>query len=58
MNLLGHHQLRKYPDDYFRHVRPPVLKDYFDPKLSRTVRLTGTTRHVQVSYSVEETDMP
>ncbi len=58
VNVLGHHQLRKYPDDYFRHPRPPVLKDYFDAKLSRTVRLPRTTRHIRASYSIEELDLP
>ena len=38
--------------------RPPVLKDYFDPALTRTVRLALTSKMVRVSYAVEEKDMP
>jgi len=58
LNVLAHHELRRYADDYLREPRPPVLKDYFDPKLSRVVHLPRTSRHIRVSYSVEEIDMP
>ena len=43
---------------YFQAVRPPVLKDYFDPRLRQILRLTPTERQVVVKYTVETRDVP
>jgi hypothetical protein len=43
---------------YFGLARPPVLKDFFDPVLARTVTRPRLTRHVRVTFTVEELDVP
>jgi hypothetical protein len=49
--------LRRTPDLYFKEVRPPVLKDYFDPRLRQIVRLTPTERQVVVKWTIETRDV-
>jgi hypothetical protein len=55
---VGGTAFRRSPDFYLRSPRPPVLKDYFDPELRTTVRLTPTARHVRVRFTIEEVDLP
>ncbi len=50
--------LRRDPDLFLRDPRPPVLKDYFDPRLRRVVRVDRSVRNVRVHYSVETFDVP
>lgn len=50
--------VRRSPAFYLTDPRPPLLGDYFDPTLSRRVRLALTTKQVRVGYTVEEKDMP
>jgi hypothetical protein len=55
---VGRAAIRRDPDVYFGLARPPVLKDFFDPALCRTVVRARRTRHVRVTVSVEELDVP
>jgi hypothetical protein len=50
--------LRRRPDLYFKDVRPPVLKDYFDARLRQILRLTPSERQVVVKFTVETRDVP
>ena len=50
--------VRNNADFYLSEPRPPLVADYFDPVLSRRVRLGLTTKHVRLRYSVDEKDMP
>lgn len=50
--------VRRSPSFYLTEPRPPLLGDYFDPVLSRTVQLALTSKQVRLEYSVEEKDMP
>ena len=54
LKVVGGGRLRRDPDRYLRGVRPPMLRDFFDPLLSRRVRLVKKTRHVRVRFTVEE----
>jgi hypothetical protein len=54
LKVVGGGRLRRDPDRYLRPPRPPMLKDFFDPLLSRRVRLVKKTRHVRVRFTVEE----
>jgi ParB-like nuclease domain len=56
--VVGAGALLRNPEAYLTAPRPPVLKDYFDPRLSRTVRLVPTKKHVQVSFTIEEKELP
>jgi hypothetical protein len=50
--------VRKDPAFYLTDPRPPLLRDYFDPVLSRRVHVGLTTKQVRVRYSIDERDMP
>jgi hypothetical protein len=58
LNAVAPSAVRRNPDFYLKAPRPPVLKDYFDPKLCRVVNMAMTTKEVRVRYSVEQLDMP
>jgi hypothetical protein len=51
-------KLRRNPDAYLKDPRPPVLKDFFDPALRKTVPLARTVRQVKVRFTTEMTDVP
>lgn len=46
------------PAFYLTDPRPPLIGDYFDPALTHRVNLHLTSKHVRVSYSVDQRDMP
>lgn len=50
--------LRRNSDFYFKEVRPPVLKDYFDPRLRQILRLAPKDRQVKVTCTIETRDVP
>lgn len=58
LGVVGTGALRRDPDHYFLEPRPPVLKDFFNPKLCKVVCLPVKARHVRVSFSIEEADLP
>ena len=49
--------LRKNPDVYLKEPRPPVLKDYFNPRLRQILRLAPINRQVKVRFKVETYDV-
>jgi hypothetical protein len=55
---VGRPAIRRDADLYFERARPPVLKDFFDPVLCRTVTRPRRTRQVRVTFTVEELDVP
>lgn len=55
---VGRAAIRRDPEVYFGLPRPPVIKDFFDPALCRTVVRPRRTRHVRVTVTVEELDVP
>lgn len=54
LKVVGGGRLRRDPDRYLLGPRPPMLKDFFDPLVTRRVRLVKKTRHVRLSFTVEE----
>jgi len=46
------------PDLYLRSPRPPMLKDYFDERLRKIVRVPRKLRQVRVGIQFEQLDMP
>jgi hypothetical protein len=50
--------VRNNAEFYLSEPRPPLVADYFDPILSRRFSLGLTTKHVRLSYTVDEKDMP
>jgi hypothetical protein len=49
--------LLKNPDYYLKEPRPPVLKDFFNPRLRELLRLSPIERHVKVRFAVETYDV-
>jgi len=50
--------LRRNPEPYLRQARPPMFKDYFDPRLHRIVPVPRRLRQVRVKFEIEESDVP
>src|SRR5262249_4784634 len=48
--------LRRRPDAYLKRRRPPLFKDYFDPRLRQLVRLPPVVRQVRVRFTGEGVD--
>lgn len=46
------------PDRYLGSPRPPVLKDYFDPQLTKRLQVHRKLRQVTVSFGVQAMDVP
>ncbi|WP_437895882.1 hypothetical protein [Sorangium sp. So ce124] len=42
------------PDFYFNTARPPLLKDFFDPKIRKVLRIRKQKRVVEVSFEVRD----
>lgn len=55
---VGRAAIRRDADIFFDLPRPPVIKDLFDPVLSRRIRRPRKTRQVRVTFAVEELDVP
>jgi len=43
---------------YLKNPRPALLKDYFDPKLRKIVRVAPKARQVRVTFGIEQIDVP
>ena len=54
LNLVASTDVASDPGFYFKAVRPPLLKDFFDPKLRKIVRVTRPMRMVEVTFEVKE----
>jgi hypothetical protein len=46
------------PDFYFRTARPPLLKDFFDPKIRKVHRVHKQVRVIEVNFEVRDFSMP
>jgi hypothetical protein len=46
------------PDLYLKHPRPPMLRDYFHPKLHKVMAVHRRLRQVTVKFEVDETFVP
>jgi hypothetical protein len=42
------------PEYYFEQPRPPVLKDFFDPKIRKVVRVHKLARMIEVNFEVKD----
>ena len=51
-------EVQQNPDRYLKAVRPPLLKDYFDPKLRKVVTVAKKNRSVRVQLGFEQIDVP
>jgi hypothetical protein len=58
LNVVGTGALRRAPELYVRVPRPSLLKDFFDPRLSKVIRLAPKARVVRVTFTIEEFSVP
>lgn len=56
--IVAARRLRRSPDLYLQSARPPVVKDYFNPRLCKRYRTVKKVRQVRVTYTVEEVSVP
>jgi len=54
LEVIARSAISKDPDFYFRSARPPLLKDFFDPRIRRVLRTAKMSRVVEVTYKVRE----
>jgi len=58
LEFVGRAAIRRDADILLDFARPPVMKDFFDPVLSRRVSRSRKTRQIRVTFTVEELDVP
>lgn len=58
LELVGSSHVRHHPDEYLKHPRPSMLRDYFDPHLHLVMRVHRRLRQVTVRFEVEEEFVP
>ena len=58
LRAIASSDLRRNPDHYLRAPRPPMLRDYFDPRLHKVLPLMRRTRSVRIKYALDESDAP
>ncbi len=50
-------QVADDPAFYFRSKRPPLLKDYFDPRLRKILRVHATLKVIEVDFTFAEREV-
>ena len=46
------------PEFYFHTARPPLLKDFFDPKIRKVLQVYKRTRMIEVNFEVQDHVVP
>lgn len=54
LNLVASRHVAEAPAFYFKAARPPLLKDFFDPKIRKVLRTPRIVRMVELSFEVKE----
>jgi hypothetical protein len=54
LNLVASRDVVETPSHYFTAARPPLLKDFFDPKFRKLFHLPPVRRIVELSFEVKE----
>ena len=53
-NLLASADAAADPSFFFRAARPPILKDFFDPRIRKVVKVPQLMRLLEISIDVKE----
>ena len=51
-------EVRKHPEAYLTHPRPPMLRDYFNPTLRVVLPVYRRLRQIAVRFEIEENSVP
>lgn len=54
LNLTANRDVRENPAFYFKAARPPLLKDFFDPKIRKILPVPKLLRMIEVSFEVKD----
>jgi hypothetical protein len=54
LDIIAKENVCKDPDFYFGQRRPPVLKDFFDPKICKLLPIHKLVRMIEVSFEVRD----
>jgi len=57
LNLVASRAVIEEPAFYFKTARPPLLKDFFDPRIRKVLRVPTILRAVEVSFEVKDFDV-
>jgi hypothetical protein len=58
MEVVASSEVRENPNLYLKHPRPPMLRDYFNPRLRKVMPVNRQLRQIIVKFSVEEYYVP
>lgn len=58
LDISAHSDVAKSPGYYFNAPRPPLLKDFFDPKIRKVLPIKKMMRMVEVNFEVKEFWLP
>jgi hypothetical protein len=54
LNLLASGGVAEDPSFFFRAARPPLLKDFLDPKIRKIVRVPQLMRLLEINFEIKE----
>lgn len=57
LSAIGDPEVVAHPELFLRSPRPPLLKDYFDPRLCKTIQTHIRERQIKVSFSLDKMDL-
>ena len=58
LDVIAASEVSEDPDLYLKNPRPPMLRDYFNPKLYKILPVLRRLRQVTVKFEVDETFVP
>ncbi|MEP7227244.1 MAG: hypothetical protein ABI785_07780 [Gemmatimonadales bacterium] len=58
LTIVSSGDLTANPDRYLADIRPPLLRDYFDPALRKIVAVERHARQVRIQFAQEQLDVP
>jgi len=58
LDVVAKDDICENPAFYLKAARPPLLKDFFDAKIRKVLRIEKSVRVVEVSYEVREFELP
>ena len=54
LELVGSSNVVSHPEFYFKAARPPLLKDFFDPRICKILRVRKLMQMVEIKFEVKD----
>jgi hypothetical protein len=58
LEVVASSEVRGNPDLYLKHPRPPMLPDYFNPRLRKVMPVHRVLRQITVKFDIDEYNVP